>query len=361
LSEEPNYDIILAIIALVSSIISAAATAFFTRKNEIKLKHLENELDIKKAEQDARRDYEYEAKKRLYQECEPILFQFAELSDSALRRIYALARNAREGNLGPARYWLSTDHYFMRSTIYRLFAPMASFRLLQRKLTGIDLKLDQSINTQYSLAKILYFTFTSAPNMAGSEPSIPYDPDQIGPDSMGQTESEKKEKRIRNPERYWLQGLKVGKLDNISESLIVTKDGLDIRIKSFGEFEQEFFSREGESNSDSVGTGYNGNMFEVLFTLFSHFHPIKRPVLWRVLVTQAYLYKSILNIRSIRDIDSINFLDLRNFSELRNLINIENIKLECDWRQQRDVISDRDFDLAFTAAENYLKGQLNST
>jgi hypothetical protein len=38
LSEQPqNYDIIVAIIALVSSAITAAATAIFTRKNEVRL------------------------------------------------------------------------------------------------------------------------------------------------------------------------------------------------------------------------------------------------------------------------------------------------------------------------------------
>jgi hypothetical protein len=57
------------------------------------LEKIKNDLEIKKDEQAARRDYEYEARKRLYQECEPILFQFVELSESALKRIYALARN----------------------------------------------------------------------------------------------------------------------------------------------------------------------------------------------------------------------------------------------------------------------------
>jgi hypothetical protein len=44
--QPPNYDIIVAIIALVSSAITAAATAIFTKKNEVRLKHLENELAI---------------------------------------------------------------------------------------------------------------------------------------------------------------------------------------------------------------------------------------------------------------------------------------------------------------------------
>ena len=62
---------------------------------------MKNKLEIEKDEESAIRDYRFEALKRLYRECEPILFQFAELSDSALLRILALAKNAQQGNLGP--------------------------------------------------------------------------------------------------------------------------------------------------------------------------------------------------------------------------------------------------------------------
>jgi hypothetical protein len=126
-----------------SSLGISILSIYLTKNNDVTLEKLKSKLEIEKAERDARRDYEYEAKKRLYQEYEPILFQFAELSESALRRIYALARNAKDGNLGPDRYWLSTDHYFIRSTICRLIAPMAAFKLLLHRLINIDLKLGQ--------------------------------------------------------------------------------------------------------------------------------------------------------------------------------------------------------------------------
>jgi hypothetical protein len=349
--QPPNYDIIVAIIALVSSVITAAATAFFTRKNEVRLKQLENELAVKRAEQDARRDYEYEARKRLYQECEPILFQFAELSESALRRIYALARNAKEGNLGPDRYWLSTDHYFIRSTIYRLIAPMAAFKLLQNRLTNIDLKLDQAINIQYILAKILYYTFSSSPDLARSEPAVPYDPDQIGADSKGLEESTKKERRAKYPEKFWLQGLKVGTIDILAETLILSEKGSDnnIRIKSFGEFEQQFF-KKGES---AVSHNGSNNTFEVFFTIFSYFHPKTRPVLWRVLITQAYLYNAIKNIRNSEEKFNNSTID-----EFVKLFEIEKVKSKCDWIQSHEVVSNEEFNTPFKAAENYLKVQL---
>jgi hypothetical protein len=340
-------EIVLAIIALASSVITAGVAAIFARKNEIRLKHLENDLAVKRAEQDARRDYEYEARKRLYQECEPILFQFAELSESALKRIYALARNAREGNLGPERYWLSTDHYFIRSTIYRLLAPMAAFKLLQHRLTSMDLELDRSINIQYSLAKNLYYTFSSSPDLARSEPVIPYDPDQIAPELNTITESERKENRTRHPEKFWLQGLKVGKLDILTENLILSDGNTIPRIKSFGEFEREFFGK-----GSPLRTSEN-NEFEVFVTLFSYFHPKTRPVLWRVLITQAYLYNAILNIRS--NSNRIDNLSIKDFDKFKAILNIERIKLACNWKQPNEIISDEEFDIPFIAAENYLR------
>jgi hypothetical protein len=352
LSEQaPNYDIIVAVIALVSSVITAVLTTIFTRKNDIRLKQLENEQAIKRAEQDARRAYEYEAKKRLYQECEPILFQFAELSESAVRRIYALARNAKEGNLGPDRYWLSTDHYFIRSTIYRLLAPMAAFKLLQHRLTNIDLKLDQSINIQYILAKILYYTFSSSPDLARSDPAIPYDPDQIEAESKGLDESAKKERRAKYPEIFWLQGLKVGRLDILAEALIlserVEKGDNNIRIKSFGEFEQEFLKSESMASYD------HSNPFEVFITIFSYFHPRTRPVLWRVLITQACLYNAIRNIRNAKEFNT------SNFDEFMKLFEIEKVKSKCDWIQRSyEVVSDEEFTMPFKAAQNYLEAQL---
>ena len=49
--------------------------------------HLTNELEEQRAIKDARRDYEYDAKKRLYAECEPLVFQALELAESARFRI----------------------------------------------------------------------------------------------------------------------------------------------------------------------------------------------------------------------------------------------------------------------------------
>lgn len=340
-------DIVVAVVALFASIATAVVTAILSKRNDIRLKQIENELDTKKAEQDARRDYEYEARKRLYQECEPILFQWAELSDSAIKRIYALARNAKEGNLGPARHWLATDHYFIRSTIYRLIAPLAAFKLLQNRLTGIDLKLDQSINVQYLLAKSLYYTFSSANDLARTDPSIPYDPDQIGSDVSKLDEYQKKANLIDRPERFWLQGLKVGTLDKLVESLIsVDTTGIS-HIMSFGEFEKRYFDVE-------TVKGIEAQRFETFITLFSYFHPKTRPVLWRILIAQSFLYNSIKKIRKEGNIH------LARIEDVVNLFDIEESMINCEWRQNGENVTDHEFARPFEAAKKYLREQLLS-
>src|ERR1700741_4790112 len=48
----------------------------------------------------ARRDYEYDARKRLYKEVEPLLFQLFEASEHSYFRVKSLARTCRNGNLG---------------------------------------------------------------------------------------------------------------------------------------------------------------------------------------------------------------------------------------------------------------------
>src|SRR5438552_88350 len=116
--------IIVALTAAITSLIVAVVNHFSTKKNTHDLEtfkaklttDLTKELDSfradivdKQAEKNARRDYLYEARKRLYQEYEPLLFQLVEFSRNALDRIYGLARTAKQSNLG-SHGWLSSDN-----------------------------------------------------------------------------------------------------------------------------------------------------------------------------------------------------------------------------------------------------------
>src|SRR5215467_9721301 len=94
--------------------------------------------------------------------------------------------------------------------------------------------------------------------------------------------------------------------------------------------------------------------FEIFNTLFSYFHPKTRPVLWRTLITQAFLYNAIINIRKNPD------KEFTIFEEMKKLFNIEGTKLECNWNQPNEVISDEDFMKSFRASENYIRKQLST-
>jgi hypothetical protein len=137
-------------------------------------------------------------------------------------------------------------------------------------------------------------------------------------------------------------------LDILTEALILVENGKDVRIKSFGEFELEFFEQVGATK-----TSPHSDRFEIFYTLFSYFHPKTRPVLWRTLITQAYLYYAIINIRKSPE------KEFTNFEDIKKLFNIEGVKLECNWKQSNEVISDEDFMKPFKASENYIRKQLS--
>ena len=142
MNDSNTISLIVAVIAALSSLFVAGVSYLSSRKNARDLESLKVDLAEKQAEKNARRDYLYEARKRLYQEYEPLLFQLVELSDTALGRIYGLARTARESDLGPDHSgWLSPDNpsssYYATNTIYRFLAPLVIIKLIQRRLTFV--------------------------------------------------------------------------------------------------------------------------------------------------------------------------------------------------------------------------------
>src|SRR4051812_22844570 len=106
---------VLAAIVTGSIALLLALWNFFSgRKSQTEIEILKNELAQRKSENDARREYEFEARKRLYQEYEPLLFQLMEAADNAIHRIQSLARTARHGNLNDTG-WLSQFNYYTKS------------------------------------------------------------------------------------------------------------------------------------------------------------------------------------------------------------------------------------------------------
>ncbi len=86
-----------ALIAAGASLLIALFSTRTTLRTQKNLAHLNDQLQEQHAERNARRDYEYEAKKRLYTECEPIVFEAMELADNFRLRVISIARGARQG------------------------------------------------------------------------------------------------------------------------------------------------------------------------------------------------------------------------------------------------------------------------
>jgi hypothetical protein len=329
--------IITAAISFLIAILTAVLSYVFNRKSQQELETLRAELEEKRRERDALRDYEYEARKRLYHECGPLLLQLMELSESALRRIQGLARTARQGNLGPARpSWLADARgpypqpYYFQSTVYWLLAPLVIVKLLQRRLTLLDFSLDQRIFTQYSLARELYDTFSADFRLAGREPVLPYDP-----------ESEiAAQRREQEPQVYGKQGVHRGLVDIAAEALIADAGQVG-RVKSFGEFEQEY---------EAAGSPINKAFPRVEYLLLN-FHPKTRPVFWRLLVTQAHLYRALLQTHVRGDARPVQVVPIKAIAEAE--------RKYYDWRQPGEQVSDKAvLQDPFDAAEGYLRERL---
>jgi hypothetical protein len=232
----------------------------------------------------ARRDYRYEAKKRLYAQVEPLLFQLTEAGESALYRIYSLARATRNGNLDGEYGWLDGTGYYMASTIYKLIAPLVIVRILKRKLTLVDLTVDPRINLQYQISKWIYNSYGDDFQLArggvdegqSNELALEYYPH----------DSNWEAKRNNEPEKFWRQGIPIGYVDNATEVLLEEgKDGT-LNLISFGAF------WEGLTSASKIQ-----EKFSIFLDVFVRFHPRRRPILWRLLVAQARLFHALLQIR----------------------------------------------------------------
>jgi hypothetical protein len=332
----------VAVIGALTSLTVALISYFGSRRAQNELALLKAALAERKSENDARRDYEYEARKRLYEQCEPLLFQLYEAAENARYRVHSLARTARSGDLGPENSWLNGPSYYMRSTIYNLLAPVALFKLIQKRLTFVDLTVEPRIRTLYRLTKVLYISFTDPFGFAKLDPPISYNPDH----------PKRCELREKNPARYWQQGFHMGELDFAAEGLIAEESTEPARLKTFGEFDAAYCSEDPEDRSNLSMAGY----------LFLGFHPMTRPVLWRILVAEAHLCRVILEANRI---DSTEFTaePVRPISTEFTAEPVRPIprdeRSNFDWRQASAEATDVQVLVEpFSVAEEYLRRQL---
>ena len=231
--------------AIIAAIASITGT-IFAISNQTKLKKMEEA----KAEQDARRDYEYEARKRIYHELEPLIFMHVEDSDRAYNHIKELANMARLGTLSANLTFsadLTEDNYYLKATIYKLIRPMAVFRLMQQHLTSYDLQLDDYFRLQYILAKCLYFSCTDDYYVAlGSKKKEDWKYCLVCIFHGDLKHPEEKIEEVEHPNHivYNILGMNEGVTDNLANSLIIFDDNdKNYRVMNFDEFQTKHFDK----------------------------------------------------------------------------------------------------------------------
>jgi hypothetical protein len=259
--------VVAAVVSSVSAICVAGASAGFgvwsQRQNDRRLEALEKQ----QREDDAWRTYTFDARTRLYKELGPLLFSLVEACDELQWRVRGIAGRAAEGpDDGDDRRFKPGSDY-MLSTLYRLMAPVAITRLVQDRLTLVDLAVDPAVDRIYSLAKLMRRTWNAGPDLARWR-GLPYRPVHDG----------------RTPETA-KQHVNLRAVDRLAEQLVPASqragDGTLLRYSSFLE------NYQGDGAADRPAA-------EPFERLFDRFHPDRRPVLWQLLCTEALLAASIV-------------------------------------------------------------------
>jgi hypothetical protein len=234
-------------------------------------------LSTMKAEKDARRDYEYGALKRLYQEYEPLVFQLHGSCEKAYGRITNLAQNLKRRRLnikgdGP----LNNNDTYLINTIYYLLVPLAIFKLMERRLTLFDLEeLDDRFKNEYLLAKALYHVLRRDCWFADQGPKIEgYDP---------YNREISKTMRKEHPEKYRSQAIHSTDIDRMAEALRKEESPGRFWVMSIDEF-TSLYQKEKKEEEDT---------FSRISGRLKNFHPATSPVLWKILMAYAYICKAI--------------------------------------------------------------------
>jgi len=267
-----NFGMVAAIIFGVFS----ASLAYFFRKREAKLNH---QLQLQKTNFDKKTEYEYDARKRIYLECAPLMFQLINVSENALFKIsdivYQSGKLTDKGQpslIAPGKKFGDEGYNFYKSSsFYKLFAPIASFKLLNDKLSKEDLDMDPRMMIQFEVGKYIFFSFSG---------------DRAIAKLLG---DENYESRVdENPNvRQGIWGAEIEKLC----AYFIEHGQKETRLKRYDEFDKDYKKwKLGESVSDLASS-----TFEILEKLFYQFNIDRNNmILWRILIDQTRMYISLI-------------------------------------------------------------------
>lgn len=251
---------------------------------------LTDEADAAKA----KRDYEYEARKRLYAELYPLSFHLHEAAIGAHNRIKNLARATRGGWLAAGKdNWLTgVDPYYFTAVLYSFIAPLAVYELMSRKLTLLDLQLDLDLHREHFIARAAYQALRADFDLIDPR----YPPIVFGPAGQSYAPPEVRP-AILPPEREqrwaWRQGLYSGQISQAVDAMLTTT-GTTTRVMRYAEFAKALGGTDLRAEADPAGAeGAMKRALQPMVELFRDFHPARRPVTWRILLAQGACYRAI--------------------------------------------------------------------
>ena len=269
---------------------------------------------------DARADYEYEARKRLYHAAGPTMTQLSECAETSLARIRALAAAATAGELSAdGKGALAGDGPLLRACLYELTAPLAAARLMARRLSALDVSVDPWYGDLLRSLRALEGSLGADADLAAVAPRLGYEPDH--PNARFLQNSE--------PRTYRRQGLPPQFQDDVVESLLTPAAAGPQRLLTAGEFEAAYGEDGGRVRQAMRGLAH----------LLTGFHPEARPVLWRILVLQIHLLHTFARLGGERGERFV----------VETFPNAE---------RRRYTVRGGDADSAFTAVHAYLKQRL---
>ncbi len=314
--------VLVAVLSLVSATYAARATRRTGREVELLRARLASDL----AEQQSRREYESAARRRMYDEAEPLILKLAMSCDFAAERILELADHRRWPEFQAVRdssFWMLSRSSQVIATARALLEPLAVFTLLTEKLTLVDTSLDPRISEIYTLARAAYSVHLDDYQIAAIPPALTYEPVVPG----------WRDKRAKNPATYWWQAMTRGRLDPAIELCIHRDAG---RLTTVGEFEAhylEIYETPQDSRAKSLGLFCNP---------LYNFRPQDRPVYWRMLMCLLLIYRRVsLRARLSVDVATSTRFDFD--------------KGDIDALQRPGAIPDTLIDTSPAAALNYSK------
>ncbi|MEL6504890.1 MAG: hypothetical protein AAFQ10_10615 [Pseudomonadota bacterium] len=238
--------------SIVAALVAAAVTVAINFFGKIYVDHrmetLKSDLARSKAENDAKIEYELEARKRLYGAIGNLRFQLLLAARDVANQVTSYGRGRQ--------FDLTTTNYFGQSTLHKLVMPFAFCELIEKQISYADFSVDPEAVDLLRLKRSVYTAFCSGASI------------------------------LNHPDANWEdeeQHVFRHSLDRISNSLLTPDSSQSLFPMPFHEFEK------------FVPIEKNAAKLSPLPYLMHDFSIDRKPQFWIRLVLYGYLCSKFVN------------------------------------------------------------------